>query len=277
VLKPLLEKYPSHLQVDAGGWSEIKADRRVVASSLLFEGFNAMGLDVANVSGRDLLLGDKAIEDLRASFSGTFVSANVELDGQPLFDTHTIVERQIDGQTVRIGITGVTLQSRAAQEAWETGNLDFRDPMQTAREMAETLRPQTDLRILLANLSVADLENFVAEFPDAYQFVVSGNGELRATTMLGVPPFVLAPGTSGKVLAWVNLAAGQAPGAGLEVSAGNCLTLDEKIKDDSGTADLVDDYRHRLRSYLQSRKSPETSTNGTSSGGASLAVPASGH
>jgi len=263
--------------VDAGGWSEIKADRRVVASGLLIDGFNAMGLDVANVSGRDLLLGAQAFGDLRESFAGRFISANVELDGKPLFETHTIVERQINGQTVRIGITGVTLKSRAAQEAWEAGELDFRDPMQAAREMAEAMRPETDLRILLANLAVADLENFVDEFPDAYQFVVSGNGELRSTTPLGAPPFVLAPGTSGKALAWINLAMGKTPGVDVEVTAGNCLTLDEKIKDDPETADLVEDYGHRLRSYLQSRNAPDTSENGTSSGRATLAVPAADH
>jgi 2',3'-cyclic-nucleotide 2'-phosphodiesterase (5'-nucleotidase family) len=92
--------------VDAGGWSEIKADRRRIGSELLLEGFDALGVEVVNVAGRDLLLGSSVFEGLSKSFAGNLISANIEQDGEPLFPTHVIVERQIGAKKVRIGITG---------------------------------------------------------------------------------------------------------------------------------------------------------------------------
>jgi 2',3'-cyclic-nucleotide 2'-phosphodiesterase (5'-nucleotidase family) len=238
--------------VDAGGWSEFKADRRVIGSQLLLEGLNEIGLDVANVNGRDLLVGSQAMTSLEELFSGRFVSANVQVDGKPRFLTHVIFDRVLDGRPVRIGVTGVTLKSRAAIESWEGGELSFDDPMQSARRIAEQMKDQTDVRILLSNLAVFDLENFVDEFPDAYQFIISGNGDLRSTTPLGAPPFVLAPGTSGKKLAWINVQWGQEQA--LEVTTGNTLTLDEKVQDDPEIAALVEDYRNRMTKYLQNRR-----------------------
>ena len=217
----------------------------------MLEGLNEIGLDVANVNGRDLLVGAEAMTRLEDLFRGRFVSANVRVDGAPRFATHVIVDRVVAGRSMRIGITGVTLQSRAAIENWDQGSLSFDDPLQSARRVAEAMQQDTDVRILLTNLAVYDVENFIEEFPSAFQFVVSGNGELRATTPLGAPPFILAPGTSGKQLAWINVGWGQT--GDLEVTAGNSLTLDEKIQDDPQTAILVDDYRNRMTKYLQGR------------------------
>jgi 2',3'-cyclic-nucleotide 2'-phosphodiesterase (5'-nucleotidase family) len=121
----------------------------------------------------------------------------------------------------------------------------------------------------------------VAEFPEAYQIVVTGNGELRTTTPLGVPPFVLAPGTSGKVLSWVNLKAAEPLATdgkmGFEVTTGNSLTLDEKVQDDPQTAALVDDYSRRMRDYLQSRNTPESTEAVSSPGTLPVADPPSGN
>jgi hypothetical protein len=123
--------------------------------------------------------------------------------------------------------------------------------------MAELLMPQTDLRILLAHMQVSDLEMFLEEFPEAYQVIVSSNGQLRSNTPLGALPVVVAPGTSGKQLAWLNLLRG--PDA-LEVSAGNTLNLSEKIRDDPGTAALVAGYAIELKNHLHGRRTPEASS-----------------
>jgi 2',3'-cyclic-nucleotide 2'-phosphodiesterase (5'-nucleotidase family) len=267
-MNPLLDKYPGHLQVDAGGWAEPRLDRTLVGSKLLLEGLGKLGLDFANVSGRDLLVGSQTMQRLRDSAGVELLSANIKVDGEAYFATHAIVERQIQGETVRIGITGVTLKSRAAAESWQAGPLTFEDPLQSARWAAELMTPQTDLRILLAHMQVSDLETFVEEFPDAYQIIVSSNGDLRSSTPLGAMPVVVAPGTSGKQLAWLNLA--RTPEA-LEVSAGNTLNLDEKIRDDPETATFVSDYVQEMRDYLRGRKSPATSSNPSPEKAASLA------
>lgn len=250
-MNPLLEKYPSHLQVDAGGWAEPRKDRTQVGSKLLLEGLGILGLDFANVSGRDLLMGREAMQQLRDSAGVELLSANIKVAGKAFFSTHAIVERQIQGKTVRIGITGITLKSRTAEESWEGDALTFEDPVQSARQVAELMTPQTDLRILLAHMQVSDLETFLEEFPDAYQVIVSSNGQLRSSTPLGALPVVVAPGTSGKQLAWLNLL--RTPVA-LEVSAGNTLNLTEKIKDDPTMASLVTGYAQEMRNHLSGRQ-----------------------
>jgi len=267
-MNPLLEKYPNHLQVDAGGWAEPRQDRTLVGSKLLLEGLGKLGLDFANVSGRDLLVGSETMQRLRDSTGVELLSANIKVSGEAYFTNHAIVEREIQGKTVRIGITGVTLKSRAAAESWQGGTLSFEDPMQSARQAAEVMTPQTDLRILLAHMQVSDLETFVEEFPDAYQIIVSSNGDLRSSTPLGALPVVVAPGTSGKQLAWLNLL--RTPTA-VEVSAGNTLNLDEKIRDDPKTALFVSDYIQEMRNYLRGRQPSSTSSNPSPEKAASLA------
>ena len=102
--------YPNHLQVDAGGWTEQRRDRNVVGSKLLLEGLDALGLEFANVSGRDLILGSEAIQQLHDGNGDAaglrLLAANIRVDGEVFFTTHAIVERKIDGRSVRIGITG---------------------------------------------------------------------------------------------------------------------------------------------------------------------------
>lgn len=209
-----------------------------------------LGLEVANVAATDLLLGPDVVSMLQDSVATRFVSANIRVNGERLFPPYVILERQLHGEVIRIGIVGVTAKSTAAHEAWpDSLALEFDDPIQAAREVLEPLRRETEIRILLAHLPVQALENYVLEEITGYDILISGAGEVRDFTALGRCPFVLSPGTSCKQLAWVNLKH-FGPGH-TEVTAGNVLNLAPTIEDDREFAGLVTRYAEIL---LEDRK-----------------------
>jgi 2',3'-cyclic-nucleotide 2'-phosphodiesterase (5'-nucleotidase family) len=239
-----LQKYDQHLVVDAGGWSERRADNRELATRLFLEGMQEVGLQVANVAGRDLLVGPETFASLCEDLSIDFVSANVLADGEPLVERFRVYERQLDGRTVRVGVTGVTLQSRAALERWkDVRRLEFADAVQSARDVLEEMRSVSDVQMLLAELPTSTLEELADPGMDGYDILVSSLAKLQETTPMGPTPAVLAPGSRGKQLTWVNLRLEE---AGVEIVGGEVLGLDEKIPDDPHMATRVLQLKERL-------------------------------
>lgn len=239
-----MQKYDQHLVVDAGGWSERRTGNRELASRLFLEGMQELGLQVANVAGRDLLVGPEEFASLREDLRIDFVSANVLVEGEPLVERFRIYERQLDGRSVRIAVSGLTLQSRAALERWKgVRALEFADPLQTAREVLEEVRPRSDIQVLLAELPTSTLEELAEPGMDGYDILVSSLAKLQETTPIGPAPVVLAPGGRGKHLAWVNLQLGA---TGLKIVGGEVLALDEKIADDPRMAARVLQLKERL-------------------------------
>jgi 2',3'-cyclic-nucleotide 2'-phosphodiesterase (5'-nucleotidase family) len=256
VLKPLLQKYDHHLVLDAGGWAERKAEKRELATQLLLQGLQEQGLQIANVSARDLLLGPEALAHLRAEFGVQLVSANVRVDGAPLALPYVILQQELDGRPLRIGVTGVTSTSQSVQEAWpDSSRLEIGDPLEAAAKMLETLRPQTDLCILLASLPLHGLDEMATH--GGYDLYITSSGELRPNTPVGPVPAVLGPGTSGKHLAWMYLQRGA--GGRLEISGGQVLPLDDKIKDDPEVATQVQEFKTRLRGQPGPEERAQTS------------------
>jgi 2',3'-cyclic-nucleotide 2'-phosphodiesterase (5'-nucleotidase family) len=246
VLQPLLARYPNHLVVDAGGWSERKEEQRVLATRAFLEGMELLGLQVANVAARDLLLGDAELQRLQGEAKVQLLSANIRVGGSLRFRPYVLLQKRIAGQRVRIGIAGVTAPSQLAMEEWDgSGALEFTDPLAAAREVLETLRPQTDVRILLAHLPLAELEDFARAEPAGFDLFVTSTGELRETTPVGATPAVLAPGTQAKHLAWVYLRTPR-PGA-TAITGGEVLALAERIADAPALAAHVAAAKERLQ------------------------------
>ena len=243
MLKPLLQKYEHHLVLDAGGWAERKADQRELTTQLLMQGMQELGLQIANVGSRDLTLGPEALAHLRAELGVQLVSANVRVGGALFALPYVILQQDIDGRPLRIGVTGVTSSSQSVQEAWpDSLGLEITDPVAAAQQTLETLRSQTDLRILLANLPLHGLDELAAH--GGYDLYITSSGELRPNTPIGPVPAVLGPGTSFKHLAWMYLQRGA--GEALEITGGQVLPLDDKIQDDPEVAAQVKDFKTRL-------------------------------
>jgi 2',3'-cyclic-nucleotide 2'-phosphodiesterase (5'-nucleotidase family) len=162
----LLQRYDEHRVLDAGGWSERNERNRVLATRVFLEGMLETGLQTANVASRDLLLGPAELQRLEQELRLQFLSANIYVDGKLRFQPYIVLQKELAGKGVRIGITGVTTPSQLAVEEWPSeATLEITDPMVAAKQMLEALRPQTDLRILLAHVPLAKLEELARTSP----------------------------------------------------------------------------------------------------------------
>jgi 2',3'-cyclic-nucleotide 2'-phosphodiesterase (5'-nucleotidase family) len=245
VLDPLLQKYQEHLILDAGGWSERNERQRALSTRVFLEGMQADGLQAVNVAARDLLLGPQELQALQDSLQLQFLSANIYVDRKLRFQPYIVLQKEVAGKPLRIGIVGVTLPSQLALEEWPSGSqLEITDPLEAARQTLEGLRPQTDLRILLAHLPLSTLEEFARAEPYGYDLLISGTGEVRETVPVGPTPAVLSPGTRGKHLAWLHLRPGSA--GKTEITGGQVLALDDRITDDPAMAARVAGFKTRL-------------------------------
>jgi len=202
-----------------------------------------LGLQVVNVAGRDLIAGPDEFDALRG-LGIDFVSANILVDGQPLVERFRVYERRLNGRPVRIGVTGVTSQSRAALERWQGARtLEFADPVASARSVLEEMRGRTEIQVLLAELPPHTLDEMVAPGADGFDLLISSLGRLQETTPVGPAPVVVAPGDRCKQMAWLNL---RLDGETVQVVGGEVLALDEKIADLPETAARVLELKERL-------------------------------
>lgn len=245
-MQPLFERYPDRLVVDAGGWAErINPDRPALRSELLLDGLRRLGLQVANLSVRDLGLGPQALEAIQDSIGLQLVSANISTaDGAALVRPYVLLRTRVGGREIGIGVTGVTSDGRGFAPAWPDTLLPrIGDPAEAARRTFELLRPQSDLQILLAALPVADLEKLAAELP-GYDLLVCGTGDSVDPPRTGFAPVVVAPGTKCKHLAYATLRPAAPDGYAVVDAA--VRPLDAGIVEDGEMARHVLELKARL-------------------------------
>lgn len=121
----------------------------------VIEAMNRVGYDAAAVGNHEFNYG---IEQLNAAISRAdfpFVSANVFLAGtdRRAYPAYSIVEREMAGRTVRIGITGVTPPAVAL---WDrdnvSGRLDFRAIVPSVRPVIAEMRSRgADVVVIAAH------------------------------------------------------------------------------------------------------------------------------
>ncbi len=223
-------------------------------------------MQVANVAGRDLLVGPESFAQLRRDLSIAFVSANVRVDGEHFVERFRVYERQLDGRTVRFGVTGVTSKSRSALEQWEkTHRLEFDDAVESARSVLDEMRAVSDVQILLAELPQRALEPLVDAHGDGYDVLITSMGTESETTPLGAAPVVLSAGSRAKRLAWVNVSVREQD---VEIVGGEVLGLDEKIQDDAAMAARVAEFKERLAKAAGSDEGRVSTGEATNTAGA---------
>lgn len=245
MLKDLSTRYRDRLVVDAGGWSErTNPDRPQERSRAHVEGMRALGLEIANVSSRDLRFGPDFVHALADSFGVQFVSANIFVDGRPLYRPYVLMRRTVGGQEIGIAVAGVTATSFGVEGAWpDSVALEIRDPIETAKALSEELRQRSDVQILLAYLPTSDLEALRVEAPE-FDLLVSGTGDLREPAVTGPGPVVLGPGTKCKFLGWAGV---EVRGAqGVFVTAAGIPALDATVADDPEALELTERLKLRF-------------------------------
>jgi 2',3'-cyclic-nucleotide 2'-phosphodiesterase (5'-nucleotidase family) len=207
----------------------------------MLEGLRDLGLQLANVSGRDLALGPEALRALADSVGVQLVSANILVNDRPWFRPYVLLRRRIGGRDLGIAVTGVTVETRAS--GWpDSLQVRIVDPLESARTMLATLEPQSDVQVLLAYAPATTVDSWAVSLV-GYDLLVAGAGDLREGAKPGPTPLVAAPGTKCKFLQWAALRS--AP-AGLVVSATATVGLDAQIKDDPEAAKLVQSLKQRL-------------------------------
>lgn len=204
----------------------------------------ALGLRVANVAAYDLALGPGALLALQDSTGVPFVSANVFVNDSPFFRPYVVLDATVNGRTVGIGITGITMKTQRAFDAWPDSLVGrFADAVASARAVLDVLEPQTDMQILLAALPASEVDKLARELP-GYEVLVSGAGDLREPPPRGPVPVVLAPGTKCKFLGWTALRTGA--GQSLVVTAADLVHLDAGVADQPAMAKRVQTMKRRL-------------------------------
>lgn len=238
MLKDLSRRFPDRLVVDAGGWSErTNPDRPEARSRAHVEGMRELGLEIANVSSRDLRFGPELLQGLTDSLGVQLVSANIVVGGKAWFRPYVLMRRRVGSQEIGIAIAGVTAKSFGAEDAWPDSLApEYLDPIETATALAGELGPRSDVQILLAYLPTSDLEALAERVPE-WDLLVSGTGDLLEPVATGPAPVVLGPGTKCKFLGWAAI---ESRGdQGVFVTAAGIPALDAQVADDAPAAELV--------------------------------------
>ena len=231
--------------MDAGGWAERNLQPRVLRSRLFLEGMQRLGLQVANVSSRELMLGPQILRTFADSLGIQMVSANILSHGKPLFHRYVVVPVHAGGRDLRVGVTGITVSMSLAEQGWPPSEqLEVRDPLLCAIEVLPELQSKSDVQVLLAYLPATDLDGQTAPL-HGYEVLVCGTGDLRDPPKVGSEtPVVVASGVKAKYFAWVAL---QVSGANhAQVVDGRVQELDTKVPDDPEGAKLVQELKARL-------------------------------
>ncbi|WP_211339163.1 bifunctional metallophosphatase/5'-nucleotidase [Salana multivorans] len=107
------------------------------------EAFNALDYDALNLGNHEFNYGLDLLGDVEDSYDAPLLGANVvdATTGDPAFQPYEIIERVIDGHTVKVGVLGlVTPGVRVWDKAIVDGVLEFRDLVATAREVVPEMK-----------------------------------------------------------------------------------------------------------------------------------------
>ncbi|GAA2174820.1 5'-nucleotidase C-terminal domain-containing protein [Agrococcus versicolor] len=136
------------------------------------QAFDAIGTDVQVVGNHEYNYGLDLLEAYEGDLDAPLLGANViDVDtGQPYHQPYEIVERVIDGQTVRVGVLGlVTPGVRVWDRQLVEGELVFQDMVTAAQQWVPEVAQQSDVVVVLAHTgqgTVADASYDAQALPE---------------------------------------------------------------------------------------------------------------
>lgn len=116
--------------------------------------FDAIGYDAQVVGNHEYNYGLDLLAAYEGDLDAPLLGANVVdvATGEPYHEPYTLIEREIDGETVTIGVLGlVTPGVRIWDKAFVDGVLEFRDVVETAAEWVPVVDDQADVVVVLAH------------------------------------------------------------------------------------------------------------------------------
>ncbi len=166
----------------------------------MLEGYQKLGYRAINIGQYDFAAGPDFLKSLADSASIPFLSANLvdETSGEPVFKPYIIIEEG----GFRIGVIGLISRLPANYPG-----LRLKDMILTGKELIESLKPKTDLIVVLANVDSRKNRDIQDAFPDAKYIFVS-RGSLRTQPGQKQPeggPYLYSSSIQGKYVSEVQL------------------------------------------------------------------------
>lgn len=188
------------LLLDAGNSIFSGARQGISATSegrITVEAMNLMGYDAMAIGARDLEAGLDLLRARMAAAEFAVLSANLEVDGEPLGEPFVVVER--DG--LRMAILGLT-----AVPANPLPGVAVADPIEAGRQYLPRLRQEADVVVVLANVGPTLGEQLLAALPEA-DLVINGGVGSPSRDVVGAPvPGMVRAGGLGEYLGVTDVA-----------------------------------------------------------------------
>ncbi len=174
----LLAENPNTITVIAGDFyspsalGTARVDGERINGKQMVAVLNALGLDVATYGNHEFDISEDAFLQRVTESEFVYVTANVTSDEGAAFpNTQTTWTRTFtdaDGDSLRLGITGVTLASNPA------AYVAYADPLPAMAAAVEALDAETDVIVGLTHLALEDDVRVAAEIP-AVDLVLGGH------------------------------------------------------------------------------------------------------
>lgn len=243
IVRDLRRAHSNTLLLDAGDLFAGDSDLDRLRCQVHLETMEEMGYDVANVGRGELRFGRKFFETMRDSGGVTFVSVNLEVNGERVVPGL----RVLDVGAVRVGVVGVAGEREIEIQRMGRG-VKVPDGVETkfdgVEEAIEKVVGQVDLLIVLSDLDRDAERNLVQRFPDIDVVISTQSAEVMEHF--------------GNTLLLGTQAQGKAIGQAVLTVADNQLTdenvrlvfISESIAEDRAVKQLVDGF------YDQVQKDP---------------------
>ena len=235
------------LLLDAGGTLFGQNLAALSKGQVIVEAMNAMAYDALTVGESDLLQGLDVLQQRAVEASFPVLSCNLvsAQDGKPLFRPYSIVQRN----GIRVGILGVSEPELGSM--WQLAKVaKILDPLKSVQQYFPELQAQSDMVIVLSHLGL-QMDTALAQLEPGIQVIVGGKSRqlLSSPEVVGKTVIVQA-GFDGEWLGRLDIASdGQGHAVDPKVEI---ITLGPEVADDPGLAALVDSYKQRFPSQLQS-------------------------
>jgi hypothetical protein len=200
------------LWVDSGEFSGDNSPAGKFQTETLLEGMSRLGYTAANVTERELSVGLEQLQTLAGKAQFPLLSGNIvwQADGKPVFSPATI-KTLAPGSwrgdaPLRIGILGLCKGNAGfLMRTSDDRKVVIQSPVKTAARLVPPLRQQSDLVILLTNLTAPEVDTLLAAVPGV-DLVLAGDGELVSDNMASPPrASVMYAGNQGKRLGEVRV------------------------------------------------------------------------
>ncbi|NRD09063.1 bifunctional metallophosphatase/5'-nucleotidase [Rathayibacter agropyri] len=207
--------------------------------------FNTIGYDAQVVGNHEYNYGLDMLGAYEGDLNAPLLGANVinVATGEPYHDPYTLIEREIDGTTVTVGVLGlVTPGVRVWDKQYVDGVLEFQDMVAAAKQWVPIVQEQADVVVVLAHTgqgTVPDAEydpadlnedvvNNIATQVPGIDVVVAGHShkdvpETLFTNVVGEQVLVTQPKfwAQGLTEVTLNVVPDAAGGLNVDWSAGN--------------------------------------------------------